>query len=261
MFCNSGRRLYHHGNHPIKWVRITGVVVAIDDFTQRRVYTVDDSSGMCIECICPAPPKPGTADPTTKPPIVGITKELGKEPKKNAQPLGPSVTNPNISWDEVDVGSVVKIKGGISTFRDQKQIEIIKVEVLKSTDQEVRCWNEVLQFRREVLEVPWTVSKKQEEKCRGRALGERSHNRKKSKVKEGHQGYGVRRGEKIKDRSGRLEGRLEGGKERMRPASNKPAPKYQQQQNGEGFGPANKVNYPSLAVRRRVAGKYDALGI
>jgi hypothetical protein len=81
------------------------------------------------------------------------------------------------------VGAVVKIKGGINTFRDQKQVEIIKVEVLKSTDQEVRCWNEVLEFRKDVLRVPWVVTPEQEEKCRRRAMKESSRALKKSSSK------------------------------------------------------------------------------
>jgi len=29
----------------------------------------------------------------------------------------------------------------------------------------------------------------------------------------------------------------------------------------EGLDPKNKINYPSLGVRRAAAGKYDALGL
>ncbi|EPE27048.1 Nucleic acid-binding protein [Glarea lozoyensis ATCC 20868] len=181
MFSN-GRRLYHHGNHPIKWVRLTGLIVAVDEFAKKRVYTLDDSSGTCIECICPAPPtaaEEAIAAATTN--TVVITKKSNET--KAVVNDGPSVTNPNIPWDDLDVGTVVKIKGGINTFRDQKQVEIIKVEVLKSTDQEVRCWNEVLEFRKDVLRVPWILTPEQEEKCRRRAMKENSRALKKSSSK------------------------------------------------------------------------------
>ncbi|RDL39612.1 uncharacterized protein BP5553_03952 [Venustampulla echinocandica] len=190
MFSN-GRPLYHHGNHPVKWVRITGVIVAVDDFFGRRVYTLDDSSGMCIECTCPAPPSPNTAAsaPTTKPQPTNPTKF--NNPKTEEAVSGPSTSNPKIPWDEVDVGVVVKLKGCVTTFRDQKQVELIKAEVLRTTDQEIRCWNEVLQFRKEVLRVPWAVSEKHEEKCRRRALKEKARERK-SKTKNGEQSSGKR---------------------------------------------------------------------
>jgi hypothetical protein len=178
-----GRRLYHHGNHPVKWVRLTGLIVAVDAFASKRIYTLDDSSGMCIECVCPAPRTAAEVAIAAATSTVVVTKKSDKP--KDAAPTGPSVTDPNVPWDEMDVGVVVKIKGGINTFRDQKQVEIIKVEILKSTDQEVRCWNEVLEFRKEVLRVPWVLTKEQEDKCRRRAIRESSRVSKSSSRKPG----------------------------------------------------------------------------
>jgi len=172
----TGIPLYHHSNHPIKWVRLTGVIVAVDEFYGRKVYTLDDSSGKCIECTCPAPLPPKS---TTLPPAVTVTK-----PNAPQQPEGPTVTNPKVPWDEVDVGAVVKIKGGIREFRDERQVEIIKVEVLRSTDQEVKCWNEVLAFRKDILSVPWVVTREQEEKYKRRAMRDKRHE-KKGKVENG----------------------------------------------------------------------------
>ncbi|TVY36320.1 Protein stn1, partial [Lachnellula subtilissima] len=147
---NNGRPVYHHGNHPVKWVRVTGVIVAVDEFYGRKVVTLDDSSGMCIECTCPAPaPQAATlrADAAARPTVV-VTRN--KAAAVAQQTEGPTVANPKIPWDDVDVGVVVKIKGAVKDFReDERQVEIIKVEVLRSTDQEVRCWDEVFAFRRE----------------------------------------------------------------------------------------------------------------
>ncbi|KAK8044605.1 hypothetical protein PG993_004629 [Apiospora rasikravindrae] len=47
---DNQKYVFFHLNHPIHWVRIVGVVVAIDSFYSRRIYTIDDSSGACIEC-------------------------------------------------------------------------------------------------------------------------------------------------------------------------------------------------------------------
>ncbi|KAH8668098.1 hypothetical protein BGZ60DRAFT_528436 [Tricladium varicosporioides] len=164
---SNGRRLYHFGNHPVKWVRLTGVVVAVDEARERRVWTLDDSSGVCVECTAPMP----TPDPPNG--TLVVTKPAPTKPKAQLHSTsttkpGPSVTNPNIPWDEVDVGTVIKVKGGISNFWDQKRVEVIKIEVLKSTDQEVRCWDEVVKFRREVLDCPWVVTPEMEERCRRR---------------------------------------------------------------------------------------------
>ena len=58
------RVLFHYGNHPVKWVRVTGVIVAVDEYAGRNVYTVDDSSGMCIECVCVTPTPPPKTETT-----------------------------------------------------------------------------------------------------------------------------------------------------------------------------------------------------
>ncbi|KAG9233760.1 hypothetical protein BJ875DRAFT_463306 [Amylocarpus encephaloides] len=180
---SNGRRLYHHGNHPIKWVRLTGLVVAVDEFYGRRVFTLDDSSGSCIECTSPAPPK------TIRPGLTNLATSVGAETKTNAENQAPntrpSVSNPTVPWELVDVGAVVKVKGVITIFREQKQVEMIKVDILRSIDQEVRCWNESLQFRREILETPWVVSQEQEEKCRRRARRGMARERKAKKTTKG----------------------------------------------------------------------------
>jgi endo-1,3(4)-beta-glucanase len=302
----TGRPLYHHSNHPIKWVRLTGVIVAVDDFYGRKVYTLDDSSGKCIECTCPAPapPKPTTLSSAAVP-AVTITEPALKEPE------GPTVTNPKVPWDEVDVGVVVKIKGGIREFRDERQVEIIKVEVLRSTDQEVRCWNEVLAFRRDILSVPWVVSREQEEKYKRRAMREKRHE-KKGKVEDGKykkgagrddgrekrsaesrdfdkqrhsaetraENSGTRHKRGADDRNGESERRQKARTEDQdrKPEKRQEKPiedidavlrrerkdrerrerhehKAKSRRDGDGLGPANKANYPSLAARRMAAGK------
>jgi hypothetical protein len=284
----------------------------MDEFYGRKVYTLDDSSGVCIECTCPAPLPPKSA---TLPPAAPLTVIVTKNEPAEQKTEGPTVTNPKIPWDEVDVGVVVKIKGGIRDFRGERQVEIIKVEVLKSTDQEVRCWDEVLAFRREILSVPWVVSAEMEEKYKRRAMREKRHE-KKGKTEDGKQKRSVgsrvddgkrqkrtedsrgksdmrqkrsasdqdgqserRQATKTEDRDGKPEkekrtvddrnaalnevneglGRERKDQERRERHENKA--KRRKDGDGDGFDPANKANYPSLAVRRRAAGKYDALGI
>ena len=95
-----GRPLFHYKNHPIKWVRVTGVVVAVDEYAGKNVYTVDDSSGMCVECVCvaptPAPKEPAIAIPNHLNQIAAIhnqastsstntKKEMGKKEKKDGR--------------------------------------------------------------------------------------------------------------------------------------------------------------------------------
>ncbi|RDA93880.1 hypothetical protein CP533_4515 [Ophiocordyceps camponoti-saundersi (nom. inval.)] len=120
---------FFHGNLPIRWVRVVGVVVAVDDFASRRVYTVDDSSGACIEAL------PG-----------------GQEQD-----------------DDIDVGSVVDVKGGLSLFRDEKQIKIERIKRLRTTADELVLWERRAKFRRDVLDRPWVLERVEIRRCRREA--------------------------------------------------------------------------------------------
>lgn len=246
-----GREIYYHGNHPIKWVRITGVIIAVDEFYARRVFTIDDSSGVCIECTCPAPLPSEPTIPSRLDrggSIVPVTSSSQtKAPTQQAST--PSVDAPLIPWDEMDVGVVVKIKGKPNTFRDTKQVDIIKAEVIRGTEQEVRCWNEVLAFRKDVLRVPWVVSPDAEARFKKRA--ERGHSYRHSSKKHA----------RSTGRENSIESKV-GSKYKSRVDTEGLQQKKTKLGSAvDGLKPDNKANYPSFAVRKKLAGKYDALGI
>lgn len=161
----------------MRWVRVVGIVVAIDEFYGRRVFTIDDSSGACIETFATftPPPKPDhSADATVKAANGGAIDAKGSKSKANtvAAKTGtleedrPKITLP---YDDLDVGHVVDIKGKLSTFRDEMQIEIIRLTTLKSTEQELVLWERRTEFRRQVLETPWNLTKDQIRRCQREA--------------------------------------------------------------------------------------------
>ncbi|KAK2673673.1 CST complex subunit Stn1, N-terminal [Fusarium oxysporum f. sp. vasinfectum] len=140
----GGENFYFYGNLPIKWVRIVGLVVAIDEFASRRVYTIDDSSGACIECIISIPISgEGDSRATTGD---AAPKKADIDPPQNPDPF------PNL-----DVGCIVDIKGGLSTFRDERQLTIEKMIKVRSTAQEVTLWEKRVKFKSEVLDKPWVL--------------------------------------------------------------------------------------------------------
>jgi endo-1,3(4)-beta-glucanase len=174
----------------------------------------------------------------------------GEEGKKKE----PSVEDPIVPWEEIDVGIVVKVKGRVGrNWMGVMQVEVIKVEVLGCTDMEVRCWNEVLAFRSDVLGRPWVVEKEDEEKCLRRRERELRHLRKEGKSKKSEMDKDeVRRKRKELERKERHDEEVKRQKQE------------EIQDEGETnrrFNARNKINYPSLAVRRAAAGKNDALGI
>ncbi|UKZ76664.1 hypothetical protein TrVFT333_004373 [Trichoderma virens FT-333] len=147
----EGENFFFYRNLPIKWVRVVGIVVAIEQFFNRRIYTIDDSSGRNILAIVtsPAPAKP-KAESTAS--------EQRTEKDVDAQQVDP--------YADVDVGTVVDVKGGVSSFRNEHQINIERMTIVKNTAQEVVLWEKRAKFRREVLEVPWRLRDKDVRRCR-----------------------------------------------------------------------------------------------
>ncbi|KAF4982298.1 hypothetical protein FZEAL_2047 [Fusarium zealandicum] len=170
----EGENFYFYRNLPIKWVRIVGVVVAIDEFAGRRVYTVDDSSGACIECtvVIPTPSEEenGTGSMERSDPK---TVDTNRNP-----PRAPAI------FADIDVGSVVDVKGGLSTYRDERQLGIEKMIALRSTAQEVALWEKRIKFRCEVLEKPWVLRNRDMRRCRKEAeRSEEEAERKRKRIK------------------------------------------------------------------------------
>lgn len=143
-------------------MRIAGIVVAVDDFAGRRVYTVDDSSGICIECTVDVPKSEQQqhllAAFEAKTPAAAVTTAtttITVEKAKSAVPFA-----------DIDVGTILDIKGGLALFRGNKQIKVLKATILRSTQHEVAFWDKVTQFRRDVLDKAWYLSDKEVRRCR-----------------------------------------------------------------------------------------------
>ncbi|POS76350.1 hypothetical protein DHEL01_v205264 [Diaporthe helianthi] len=138
----EGQDVFFRRNLPLRWVRIAGMVVAVDEFPHRRIYTVDDSDGLCIECVADLP------------------KAESHDPSRATGPIVPK---------DVDVGVVVDVKGGLALFRGDKQIKIEKMTVLRSTNEEVVLWEKARQFRGDVLDKPWKLTAREIRRCRKEA--------------------------------------------------------------------------------------------
>ncbi|KAI2463747.1 hypothetical protein F4781DRAFT_108097 [Annulohypoxylon bovei var. microspora] len=179
-------------NHPIRWVRIVGVVVAIDEYYGRRIYTIDDSTGECIECSVEIP----------KPVDNNLQNGVDHE-AITAVPVPVPALAPDPHSD-IDVGMVVEVKGSTKVFRDQKQIKIQKLQRVKSTNQEVQFWNKIREFRREVLSRPWVLERKEVRRCKKQHMADvDAEENKKKKRKEN--GYTLDKSVQIKDPAARSE--------------------------------------------------------
>lgn len=164
----EGQDFYFYKNLPIRWVRIVGLVVSIDDFAGRRVFTIDDSSGYCIEAIATY-----TVAPKTDPTRAGDSNSLHQghaDPEPSSvEPPVPKSEAASPPYPDIDVGLVVDIKGRLTKFREMLQIKIEKMSHLRSTAQEVALWEKRAKFRREVLVVEWTLQDRDIRRCRKEA--------------------------------------------------------------------------------------------
>ncbi|KAI9841374.1 MAG: hypothetical protein M1837_000757 [Sclerophora amabilis] len=173
----EGQNVYFYLNHPIRWVRLVGVLVACEELDRRWVMVLDDSSGENIEVVC-LKPRPG--------------RDLNHD---THQPRGDGRTLRAQSVPDltgVDLGAVVKVKGGVGTFRGARQIILKRISIVPSTTHEMQAWAELSAFRADVLSKPWVVSENKQRKMLDRATGK--HKGKRKRVKQSEKGRDRRPG-------------------------------------------------------------------
>lgn len=165
----EGQDVFFYNNHPIKWVRIAGVVVAVDEYTVdessvRRVYTVDDSSGINIECVAQLAAKQPRQLALDAPSADFVAQQRQEQQPQQQQQKDPF---------DLDLGQVVEIRGGLKLFRTRYearlQIKIEKVKPLPSTQHEVDFWKETAKLHEETLSRPWVLDERVLRRCRRKA--------------------------------------------------------------------------------------------
>lgn len=166
-----GRRLYYYNNHPVRLVCLSGVIVAVDKYERWGIYTLDDSSGVVMQCVCRCPRPPADAARAGFPRPQPDTAGAGLPPR-------PSIMHPLVPWEALDVGVVIKVHGIPQMFRDEIQVRIIKIEILPCTEYEVEFWAQRQLFERSVLGAPWHLDARIVDKIKEHA----SYSRKRSKT-------------------------------------------------------------------------------
>ncbi|KAF1923173.1 uncharacterized protein M421DRAFT_104638 [Didymella exigua CBS 183.55] len=146
----QSQNIYFCLNYPVRYVRVVGVVVAIDEITPKySALTLDDGSGATIELKIVRhvtyQQSSGTLSSTTTISNVNVISQFGAFEIK--------VDNVN-----VEIGMILKAKGSISEFRGAKQLELRRVQIVSSTNGEAQAWTENAAFKAEVLSTPWRVT-------------------------------------------------------------------------------------------------------
>lgn len=131
-------------------MRLVGVIVAIDDINIRyTVLTIDDGSGANIELkivrIPPLEHNPVDTSSSTTIENVTVISRFG-------------IFKVLIDQQSLEIGTVVKAKGTISEFRGIKQLDLKRLWVVTSTNEEVQAWAGAATFKEAVLSKPWHIS-------------------------------------------------------------------------------------------------------
>ena len=116
----AGQKLFFHLNHPIKWIRLVGVIVALDLYPTRWIALLDDSSGATIEITCGRPAPTPNASNTN---ATSLAKDTSTRLNGyEASIKGVTATGRDVDLSGVDIGTVVKVKGGMGSFREVRQM-------------------------------------------------------------------------------------------------------------------------------------------
>ncbi|CAI6326137.1 unnamed protein product [Periconia digitata] len=185
-----GQRIYFHLNHPIRYVRLVGAVVAIEDInTKYTVLTIDDGSGSTIDLTI-IRLTPDTYNPVESPSNTVVS---------NLNVISaPGVFHVTIDDSRiVDIGTVIKAKGTLSEFRGRKQVDLKRAWVVSTTNDEVKAWAETAKFKADVLNKAWRITSAEHKKITRDMKGERQREKEYERKKEA---YDAKKREKRKAR-------------------------------------------------------------
>ena len=178
---STGQNLYFYLNHPIKWVRLVGVIVTFDIHPTRFIMILDDSSGSTMELTCGRKSPPSKSSEIDARTVDDSWKGWTTAPKKPKEPdaKGVTATGYDIDLQKIDIGSVVKVKGGIGDFRGQRQLLLERISVMQTTTEEAVVWAETTAFKHDILSRHWIVSEEDYKTVKRKAEGLDSKLRKK----------------------------------------------------------------------------------
>ena len=165
----EGQQIYFCLNHPIRFVRLVGVVVDVEVITGKHILmSLDDSSGACVEIKTSfrdtRPDDHATYPSNTVIDNLDVSVSLG-------------LAAAFINRQRIEIGAVIKAKGTLDSFRNTRQLKLERIWVVKNTGEELKAWTETAKWKREVLSVPWILTQAQkdevDEQIRREALKDR----------------------------------------------------------------------------------------
>ena len=160
---NPRSELLFYLNHPIQYVQVIGVVVEYEDYNEKFwSITVDDGSGGVINCMCWKPDKDQVKPAGGQNGDAMPEKTIDDEQQKRENVI-----------KSIDIGTVVQVKGTFTSFHEVRQIQIERLTVVPTTNDEIKLIAARTKFLEEVLVKPWVVSSSRQKRLLKDVQGER----------------------------------------------------------------------------------------
>lgn len=124
--------------------------MAIDDInTKYTVLTIDDGSGAVLELkIVRIVPAELNAVDTSSNTTISNLDIISR----------PGTFDVIIDGQTIEIGTIVKAKGTVSEFRSIKQLDLKRIQVIASTNEEAKAWAETAEYKKKYLSVPWRLT-------------------------------------------------------------------------------------------------------
>lgn len=140
-----------------------GLIIARTDVYKRTILTLDDSSGATIEIAVlkseQSIPQEGTGTEE------GQQQQQHQGSKAQRQPIIEThVTTTNKTYLDISSlvpGTLVKVKGTLSTFRSAMQLNLERFFPVPDTNAEMQFLDQRIRFLVEVLWVPWVLTEEE----------------------------------------------------------------------------------------------------
>lgn len=190
-----GQNVYFKLNHPIQYVYLCGVVVQVElapgaGATKFALITLDDGSGKVIEVKIPR--RQTQLDDDAVFPSNTLINNVNVW-------VDIAVASVHVDGKALNVGSVIRVKGTITVFRE-RQIELKRIFRVKDTNEEAAFWTSLAKWRREVLSKPWVLTHEQKTKIDVEIAEATKQTQKRAVVKKGDHAARLARKAKVDEK-------------------------------------------------------------
>jgi hypothetical protein len=181
---SDGNPLYFYLNHPIQFVQVVGVVVAIEDYHSHIfLITLDDSSGSTLDVVWrkPKPDLENSNDSANgrhgRPQNAATTASKSTSAKVSTSGAVSKVTlaegdDLGQLLSTLQIGTIVLAKGTLSTFRNTLQLSLLRLSLL-TPQLELRFIQSRSSLLLTTLCKPWKLSSSVQKRLLAEATGEK----------------------------------------------------------------------------------------